>query len=107
MRTVPLCAAISSFAFAAIAAADVYVFDNSITYASFCNDSSIVRQTQDLSQLSSGSYASLTGGVGDFSWTLSAPNGVFLDSGGTARTQQNSDKLTLNLASMKIGRAHV
>ena len=102
MRTVPTCAAISSLFFAEIAAADVYVFDNSVTYAAFCNDQSIVRQSQDLSQLSSGSYAALTGGVGDFSWNLSAPSGVYLDSLGTARTQVNSEKLTLNFASSNV-----
>ena len=102
MRTVPSCAAICSLSFAAIAAADVYVFDNAITYGAFCNDQSIVRQSQDLSQLSSGSYAALTGGAGDFSWNLSAPSGVYLDSLGTARTQVNSEKLTLNFASNNV-----
>ena len=102
MRTVPTCAAICSLSFAAIAAADVYVFDNSLTYAAFCNDFSIVRQSQDLSQLASGSYASLTGGSGDFSWSLSAPSGVYLDSAATARTQQNLEKLTLSFTSTNV-----
>ena len=102
MRTIPTCAAISSLCFAAIAAADVYVFDNSVTYAAFCNDSSIVRQAQDLSQISAGSYASLTGGAGDFSWDLSAPSGVSLDNAGVARTQVNTEKLTLNFSSTNV-----
>ena len=102
MRTVPTCAAICSLSFAAIAAADVYVFDNSVTYAAFCNDSSIVRQTQDLSQLASGSYAALTGGVGDFAWTLAAPSGVLLDANATARTQVNSEKLSLTFGSSNV-----
>ena len=102
MRTVPLCAAISSLSFAAIAAADVYVFDNAITYGAFCNDSSILRQSQDLSLLSSGSYASITGGAGDFSWNLGASSGVFLDSAGVARTQVNSEKLVLSFSSSNV-----
>ena len=102
MRTVPSCAAICSLSIAAIAAADVYVFDNSITYAAFCNDSSIVRQTQDLGQLASGSYAALTGGAGDFAWNLSAPSGVLLNPAAVARTQQNTEKLTLSFASTNV-----
>ena len=102
MRTVPSCAAICSLSFAAIAAADVYVFDNAITYGAFCNDAGVVRQSQDLTQLASGSYQSLTGGAGEFAWNLAAPSGVYLDSLGTARTQVNSEKLSLTFASTNV-----
>ena len=102
MRTIAKCAAISSLSCAAIAAADIYVFDNSVTYAGFCNDLGLIRQAQDLSQIASGSYASLTGGSGDYAWNLSAPSGVFLDPFATARTQQNSEKLTLSLNSGNV-----
>lgn len=102
MRTVPTCAAICSLSIAALSAADVFIFDNSVTYAGFCNDVGIVRQSQDLSQIAPGGYIALTGGNGDFSWNLSAPNGVFLDNNGIARTQQNADKLTLSFASNSV-----
>ena len=102
MRTVPSCAAILSLSFAAIAAADVYVFDNSLTYAAFCNDSSIVRQGQDLTQIGAGAYAAITGGSGDFAWSLSAPSGVLKDAGSVARTQQNLEKLTLTFSSPNV-----
>lgn len=102
MRTVPSCAAICSLSIAALSAADVYVFDNVLTYSAFCNDVGVVRQNQDLSQILPGSYATLTGGSGDFAWNLSAPSGVSLDNLGTARTQQNVEKLTLNFASTNV-----
>jgi hypothetical protein len=102
MRTVPSCAAICSLSIAALSAADVYVFDNVLTYSAFCNDVGVVRQNQDLSQILPGSYAALTGGSGEFAWNLSAPSGVSLDNLGTARTQQNVEKLTLNFASTNI-----
>lgn len=102
MRTVPSCAAICSLSIAALSAADVFVFDNSLTYAAFCNDVGVIRQNQDLSQIAPGSYAALTGGSGDFGWNLSAPSGILLDNLGTARTQQNVEKLTLNFASTNV-----
>lgn len=102
MRTVPTCAAICSLSIAALSAADIYVFDNAVTFAGFCNDAGVIRQAQDLSQLAPGSYASLTGGSGDFAWNLSAPNGVFLDASATARTQQNSDTLSLSFGSTNV-----
>jgi len=102
MRTVPTCAAICSLSIAALSAADVFVFDNALTYAAFCNDFSIIRQTEDLSQISPGSYNALTGGSGDFAWNLSAPSGLYLDNAGVARTQQNTEKLTLNFASSNV-----
>jgi hypothetical protein len=102
MRTVPSCAAICSLSLTALAAADVYIFDNSLTYAAFCNDLGVVRQAQDLSTISAGSYNSITGGSGDYAWNLSAPSGVFLDGAGTARTQQNAEKLSLTFSSSNV-----
>ena len=100
MRTVPACAAIGSLTLCAVAAADVYVFDNALTYAAFCNDSGVVRQTQDLSAFA-GTYSVVSGGAGDFAWSLAAPNGLFANPSGI-RTQVNSDKLTLNLVSSNV-----
>jgi uncharacterized protein (TIGR03382 family) len=101
MRTLPKCAAICSLSIAALASADVYVFDNALSYADFCDASSIVRQPQTLST-SAGSYAFITGGSGDYSWSLGAANGVYLDGAGMARTQVNSDKLSLNFSSSNV-----
>lgn len=100
MRTVPTCAAIGSLALSAIAAADVYVFDNALTYGAFCNDLGVVRQSQDLSSFA-GSYSVISGGSGDFAWTLGAANGVYASSS-AVRTQVNSDKLVLNLLSSNV-----
>ncbi len=101
MRTVPTCAAICTLSIAALASADVYVFDNSVTYAAFCNDVGVVRETQSLNSFA-GSYASLSGGSGDFAWNLSAPSGIFVDANSTARTQQNTEKLSLSFASSNV-----
>ena len=103
MRTVPSCAAICSLSIAALASADVYVFDNSVTYAAFCNDVGVVRQSESLASFSTGAYASLTGGSGNFAWSLSAPSGLWVDSATTtARTQQNAEKLSLSFASSNV-----
>ena len=103
MRTVPKCAAICSLSIAALASADVYIFDNSLTYAAFCNDLGIVRDSESLDSFTTGSYASITGGVGDFAWQLSAANGVYVDAvTSTARTQLNTDKLALSFSSSNV-----
>ena len=103
MRTVPTCAAICSLSIAALASADIYVFDNAVTYAAFCNDQGVVRESETLASFSTGSYASLTGGSGDFAWSLSAPSGLWVDAATTtARTQQNTEKLSLNFSSANV-----
>ncbi|MCE2874997.1 MAG: hypothetical protein LW625_05070 [Planctomycetaceae bacterium] len=42
MRTVPACAAICTLSLAALASADIYVFDNAVAYQVFCNDMNVV-----------------------------------------------------------------
>jgi len=101
MRTLPTCAAISFLAIAASASANVYVFDNAVSYTSFCNDLSIVGQNQGFNAFS-GSFASISGGVGDYAWTATANSGVFVDPNSVLRTRVTSQTLSFSFASSNV-----
>lgn len=101
MRTVPTCAAICSLSLAALASADVYVFDNAVTFGVFSNASGLVSQEQDFNGLS-GTYPSVTGGSGDFAWTASAPSGLFVSGTSVARTVATQDTLTFSFSSTNV-----
>lgn len=72
MRTVPACAAICTLSLAALASADIYVFDNAVAYQVFCNDMNVVTQTQNFTTFSGSYVPGLSGGSGDCAWTATA-----------------------------------
>ena len=101
MRTVPTCAAICSLSLAALASADVYVFDNALTFGVFSNASGLISEQQNFNGLS-GSYPSVSGGAGNFAWTASAPSGLFVNGSSVARTLATQDTLTFTFSSANV-----
>jgi len=102
MRTVPTCAAICTLSLAALASADIYVFDNAVSYQAFCNDMNVVTQTQNFSTFSGSYVPGLSGGSGDYAWTATAASGVFVDASSNARTQAHSDTLVFTFSSPNV-----
>ena len=102
MRTVPACAAICTLSLAALASADIYVFDNAVAYQVFCNDMNVVTQTQNFTTFSGSYVPGLSGGSGDYAWTATAASGVFVDALSNARTQATSDTLVFTFSSNNV-----
>ena len=98
MRTVPTCAEICTLSLAALASADVYVFDNAATFGLYTSAVGLIDQQQNFNGYA-GTYPSVTGGSGNFAWTASAPSGLFVNGSSVARTLSSPETLTFTFAS--------
>ena len=101
MRTVPTCAAICTLSLAALASADVYVFDNAVTFGMYNSAVGLIDQQQNFNGYA-GTYPSVTGGSGNFAWTASAPSGLFVNGSSVARTLSSPETLTFTFASSNV-----
>jgi MYXO-CTERM domain-containing protein len=102
MRTVPTCAAICTLSLAALASADVYVFDNAVSYQEFCADMNVVTQDQSFNSFAAGSYATLTGGSGNYAWSATALSGLYANGTGLARTQATTETMVFTFSSGNV-----